>query len=578
MISATKETLNVFFTGNLRFIVPFFQRSYVWKQENWETLWDHLLKVSERQKQSVSSEHFIGTIMTKEQETKRIGQEKKDLIDGQQRLTTFSILLKAIATTTKGNGDYTKLKAITNAFVVIEDSKGKKYARIEHSKNDREYFEAVMFDADCTELKNQDHGILKSYRFFLDRLKDFSDEQLDGLKDLILSNVSVISMLLSASDDEQEMFDTINSLGARLTTGELLKNFIFKEKAIQHMYEPNWSQVFEEDDDVIRFWNREKTAGRVKRNNMELLLYCYLIIKTKSEVKLEELFKEYKKWLGEKSIPEKTEFLEELKEYAKLYRNFPEGTQLNEIAFADDEKRFFHVIENLEITTVYPLVLYIYKNLEEEQDKFNNLKRLEAYLVRRNICGLTTKNYNNLFIQIIRNIEAMGGIAADSLDQVLSDFTEDSNKFPQDIELREAFLEEDISNANAREILFCIALYQLNNGYQDRTKLSAASYSVEHILPQKWEEHWEVGSVDENFKLNRRRKLKTLGNLTLVTRQLNSKLKNASWEKKKTHFREYSLLKITTPYLELPIWNESTIDGRASDLSAIALDVWKRNV
>lgn len=576
MINATKETLNSFFSQNLQYVVPFFQRPYVWDDENWETLWEHLLKIIERSQKNIKTEHFIGTLITKQQEIQRIGEIKLDLIDGQQRLTTFSLLLKAIANSAKGDGDFKKLKDKTNELVVFEDSRGHKFIRIEHSRNDKAYFEAILLDQNIGDFKNQEHKILRAYNFFLDKLKDYSDEQLDNLKTVITNNVPVISMLLSANDDEQEIFDTINSLGIRLTTGELLKNFIFKESALRDLYDTHWHQVFEEDDDVITFWNREKTAGRVKRNNLELLLYCYLIIKTKTEVKLEELFKEYKKWLTEKTVGEKYEFLQELKEYASIYRNFPEGAQLNEIAFAEDEKRFFHVIENLEITTVYPLVLYIYNKFSQDQVRIENIKYLESYLVRRNVCRLTTKNYNNIFIQIIRSIDESDVIENDSLKTVLTAFTEDSNKFPNDTDFATAFSQEALSNVNAREILFGIALYQLNSSYADINKLSSASYSVEHMLPQKWEPNWSTGVMDENFKLQRNKKLKTLGNLTLVTKPLNSKMKNTGWANKKVHLKEYSKLKITTPYLDFNEWNETTIENRAIDLSETALLIWEK--
>jgi len=576
MINATKETLNSFFTGGLQYVVPFYQRSYVWNEENWEILWEHLTKVVERTGQSIKTEHFIGTLITKQQQSERIGEVKLDIIDGQQRLTTFAILLKAISATAKCDGEYKKLKEKTNELVVFEDARGDSFIRIEHSKNDNEYFKAIMLDKDLSLLKNQDHKILASYRYFLSMLKDYSDEQLEQLKTIILSCVPVISMLLAANDDEQEIFDTINSLGTRLTTGELLKNFIFKETEIRDMYDSYWFQVFEEDDDVIDFWNKDKTAGRIKRNNIELLLYCYLIIKTKNEVKLEDLFKEYKKWLNKKTIDEKKLFLIELKEYANIYLKFPEGTQLNEFSFSETEKRFFHVIENLEITTVYPLVLYIYKNLSDDSAKLDNLALLESYLVRRNVCRYTTKNYNNLFIQIIRNIEDSGPIKRESLFNVLSGFTEDTNKFPNNTEFELAFSEEAMTNINAREILFCIALYQINNDLQDNKKLSSSSYSVEHILPQKWETNWSVLGMDENFKIKRNKKLKTLGNLTLVTKNLNSKMKNTAWINKKKHLKEFSSLKITTPYIELNDWEESSIDNRAKDLSSTALLVWKK--
>jgi len=374
MINANKELLNSFFTSNLQYIVPFFQRTYVWDEDNWEILWEHISQIAQKTNGPHNDEHFIGTLITKQQVSERIDESKRDLIDGQQRLTTIALLLKAIATKATGQGDYIKLKDKANELLLFENSRGEKFLRIEHSRNDKEYFEAIMHDGDLSKLNNQEHKILKCYKFFKDKLKDFSDDQLENLRTIILSNVPVISMLLSDKDDEQEIFDTINSLGVKLTTGELLKNYIFKEKELQSLYESHWHDVFEEDEEQIEFWNKNKTSGRIIRTNIEILLYCYLIIKIRSDVKLEKLFIAYKNWLSGKSQDDKKDFLEELKRYATIYYNFPDSSELNEISFSQEQERFFHIIENLEITTVYPLILFIYDKLPIRQPVFNYLK------------------------------------------------------------------------------------------------------------------------------------------------------------------------------------------------------------
>lgn len=275
MINANKDHLKSYFTSNLQYVVPFFQRSYVWEEDNWDAFWDHLIMIAEK----TNSEHFIGTLITKQQIAERIGEEKRDLIDGQQRLTTISLLLKAIADKATGQGDYKKLKDLANGLVVFENVMGDKFIRIEPSKNDKEYFEAIMFDKDLSKLNNQEHKILKCFRYFQKKLNGLTDEKLEQLRNIILNNVPVISMLLSANDDEQEIFDTINSLGVKLTTGELLKNFIFKDKELQKFYETHWYEVFEYDEEQIEFWNKDKTSGRMVRTNIEVLLYCYLIIR-----------------------------------------------------------------------------------------------------------------------------------------------------------------------------------------------------------------------------------------------------------------------------------------------------------
>ncbi|MBL7911666.1 MAG: DUF262 domain-containing protein [Bacteroidia bacterium] len=575
MINANKELLNSFYSNNLQYVVPFFQRAYVWDVDNWDILWDQINRIADKTQPNPKNEHFIGTLITKQRLSNAIGEVKLDLIDGQQRLTTFSLVLKAISKMATGAGTYSKLKEKTNELVVFENSKGEKFLRIEHSKNDKEYFEAIMFDEDIDKLNNQDHKILRCYRHYLAKLKNFDDAQLDTLKTVILGNVPVISMLLSANDDEQEIFDTINSLGVRLTTGELLKNFIFSDVAVRPEFDTLWEPVFEDDEEQIIFWNEQKTSGRVKRTNIEVLLYCYLIIQKKSAVELEKLFSEYKNWLNLKDTKEKLAFLKDLKDYASIYFEFPEGTTLNELSFSQDEERFFHIIEHLEITTVYPLILYIYKHVSDKKTRVQLLGILESYLIRRNICRATTKNYNNLFIQIIGKLSDLGKVTVTNLKTILTTFTEDTNKFPSDTEFADAFLTQGLSNANAREILYCISLFQIHDPKNDIKKLSSSSYSTEHIMPQKWTTHWSKKGMSDLAKHARDKKVKTLGNLTLVTGVLNSSMKNSAWSDKKKALKEHSKLKITTDYINSSSWDEDKIEARAKDLANIALKIWK---
>ena len=576
MINANKEKLITFFSSGVQYVVPFFQRSYVWDEENWEILWDHVDRTSKAiANGNVQREHFIGTLITKQREAQAVGENKLDLIDGQQRLTTFALLLKAIAETASGEEPFTKLAEKTNELVIFEDARGQKFNRLEHSKNDKQYFDAVMNGGDLPSLPNQYHRILLCFEYFKDKLENYSDDNLDRLKSIILNNVPLISMLLSANDDEQEIFDTINSLGVRLTTGELLKNYIFSDTEIRPYYSTLWEPVFEEDEEQIEFWNKNKTSGRFTRTNVEVLLYCYLIIQKKTPVELDRLFKEYKIWLKDKSLEEKISILEDIKRNAELFFSFPDSTALNQIGFSNHEARFFHLIENFEITTVYPLILFIYGKISDREVLKEMLRIIESYIARRQVCKLTSKNYNNVFIKIIKDLEDIGEVSPEALETILSEFTEDGNRKPNDTEFVRSFAEQPISNKNANEVLFCIALYQVNTVMNDVQSLSSGSYSVEHMMPQKWEENWFVDGMDENAKLERNRKIRTLGNLTLVTQPLNSSMKNGPWIQKQDSLKNHSMLKLTTDYTDQPDWNESEIDARANDLASVALKIWR---
>ena len=571
MINATKEKLASFFQANLQFEIPFFQRQYVWEEENWKELWEHLEYELNEYRANKNSEHFIGTIITKHKEGESLGQNIMALIDGQQRLTTISLLLKAIANSS--TGEIPLLKDNVNALLKFKDSWGNEHIRLIHSKNDREYYYAIINDTDLSKLSDKENKILCAYNFFIESLSGFSDLDREALKNILLNAVPIISMMLAKDDDEQEIFDTINSLGVRLTTGELLKNHIFSQKEIQGLYSSFWFKVFEEEEDVMKFWNKKKTSGRIPRANIEVLLYAYLIIKTGKEVKLDTLFKEYKIWLKNKSLKEKKEFLNELKICAEIYYEFPEGDDLKQLSFDETEKRFFHVIENLEITTVLPLVLFIYKTEKKLEPRNKMLVILESYLVRRNVCRLTTKNYNKLFIQIIEDILKEGGLSIKSLMKVLQSFKDDTNKFPTDLEFTDAFYSAQMSNANAREILFCIALFQVRDALKDVNVLKSI-YTTEHIMPIKWEANWSKKSMNDLAKLQRGKKIKTLGNLTLVTGKLNSTMQNSGWQTKKNFLLKHSMLKITTNYLSKNDWNESEIEKRAKDLAEMGLKIW----
>lgn len=154
-------------------------------------------------------------------------------------------------------------------------------------------------------------------------------------------------------------------------------------------------------------------------------------------------------------------------------------------------------------------------------------------------------------------------------------FTEDTNRFPSDAEFRDAFSTEPISNANAREILFHISLYKIHNPQNDVRRLSSSSYSTEHMMPQKWETNWNEDNLNDIESLQRHKKLRTLGNLTLVTKSLNSHMKNVAWEQKKIALKEHSFLNITTDYIDNEYWNEDKINERANDLADAALQIWK---
>jgi uncharacterized protein with ParB-like and HNH nuclease domain len=577
VVNAQKDYLKSFFQGTIRYVVPFYQRAYVWEEDNWDVLWDNLWQLSIDVATEKTAEHFIGTLITKQRRAQSIDDNSFDLIDGQQRLTSITLLLKAIADST--TGELPNLRSFVSGLLAFQDARGRHHYRIEHNRVDGPHFEAILSGTEGLDAPPPEHRLGRAYRYFLAKVQGLTDEQRETLVNVIVSRVAVISMLLSETDDEQVIFDTINSLGVKLTTAELLKNYIFKEPKTRSLYDSHWQNVFEADDDLTQFWNANKTAGRLLRANIEVLMYCYLIMTVKREVRLDRLFKEYKDWLQDKDVDQRVDVLIELKELAEIYFGLPAGDDLAELRFREHEKRFFYVIDNLNITTAYPLILFLYRNFHGEV-RIQQLRVLESYLVRRNLCRLTTKNYNNLFISLLQKLDEKrlaGDLTPQSLYDLLVGFNDATNLFPVDTAVTQAFSGTLLSNQHARVILFAIALHQQDSDLHDSPKLSPSSYSVEHIMPKAWEAHWSSGEMTRAAKDDRSGRILTLGNLTLVTKRLNSSLRNGPWSEKRETLRKFSSLRMTTEYLKSEEWSEETIQARGSDLAAEALTIWSRS-
>lgn len=589
MLSANKEKLQSFLMGSNQFVIPFFQRSYVWQTDSWSELWENIIEEYWQLKGGNQiSEHFIGTVIIKQRDTERVGSLEYDLIDGQQRLTTVCLLLRAFYDVTEDQN----LKNWIKTLLVFTDSYGQENIRISHSRVDREYFQEILLNPDNNsdlwsefqELKLEElekkldvfNRIKGGYLYFRKLIEnDAEKSDIRTYVTIILEKLPVIHMALSKEDDVQQIFDTINSLGVKLTTAELLKNFLYSNKSIINLYDECWYSVFEADEDAIDFWNRERTSGRVRRTTVELFLYSYLVILKESNVKMESLFKEFKNHLKNKPGEELEFFAKELKSFAMVYQELPDGENLSEISFVEHEKRFFHVIREFEITTIFPLILYIFKKVKDAMERVRILNILESYLTRRTICKLTTKNYNNLFLSLLADVKKMEAITGENIKVELLKFTEVTNRFPDNEEFKKAFHSSTLINKYSREVLYCIALFQLNHDYTDNPKLNLGGFSVEHMMPKKWRNHWH-NLPDGGDEQLRDYKLLTLGNLTMVKGKLNSAMRDANWDKKKEALRHYSTLRQTTDYLGKEDWNETEMTTRAETLYHAAAQIWKR--
>ena len=563
-----KSTIDQLFNGTRVFVIPFYQRSYVWSQEHWERFLDDMILVGHKKE-----DYFLGSIILKQAltNTSRKG-DYKIVIDGQQRLTTIAIFLKVLYMLRDENPWFER------KFILPDNT----YA-ICHSQIDRHDFETIMSLNECKPIEGKSN-IIGAYNYFRENI-DIS--QLDMSR--VLHNVQIIDIVIGDNDDEQQIFDTINSLGVDLTTAELLKNHLFDEDSLSD-YETLWKPAFEKDGECIEFWGKPLLKGRKKQINVEAFLNAFLQIKVHdpalnvpTDEKVEyskstRLFISYKKFIASYFSGKEMEFIKDLADYAKIYyESFNPEIVNTTLTYLPGIDRINFLIFATDSTTMIPFVMYVIKNVKDEDEKIKIFNYLEAYIVRRMICRKTTKSYSDLFSEnlILSEIKT-----ADALIEYINKKGETNNlAMPNNAELLRCFKDSEHPNYRGLSILYMLESKMRDDPNLSTQLLKYTSYTLEHLMPQKWMQHWPLspdGDADERNHI-----IKTLGNFTIITQPLNSAVSNERWEIKvngkngKGGLKAYAKELLTLEgVLDLNIWEEKSITTRSMWLASKASQVW----
>ena len=568
-MDAGKRTINDIFNGNRILEIPFFQRAYVWSDDQWERLLEDMENVSQ-----TSKPYFLGSVILKQQPTNtgnKVG-DKRTLIDGQQRLTTLSIFFKVLSLKSGDNYEFNRMFKLRDLIA------------IQHNHNDIEAYELVMNLNELKELAGTDN-ITQAYTYFKVNL---NADKLDINN--ILAKILFVGIDLDENEDEQQIFDTINSLGVKLTTAELLKNYFFNRDEIS-TYTTYWKNVFENDEETKNYWDREITAGRLKREFIDLFFFSYLQIKiqdknlnvkTEDKIefsKVEQLFESYKKFIKDYLNNDKKSILSEIKDYALLFQeNFDYDIIESDLTNNSGIERINAIIFGLDTSTLIPYVLFVLKNVSNDNNRNELFDFLETYIMRRMVAHANTKNYNQLFTDRLINNEIL---SKSKFLEFLEGQSDKVNFLPSDDELKIGFESSYLINKQSAGILYFIETKIRNRQLQSTQLLGINKYSLEHLMPKKWENNWGKLSSQED-KIKRNRKLLTLGNLTIITQALNSTIRDANWTVKlkgkadKKGLNTYSAgLETISSYFSLDEWNEQIIEQRAEFLYEKAKDIWK---
>ena len=569
-MDAHKAIITNIFNNSTLIEVPFFQRPYVWKEELWERLLEDMEFVVKTKKP-----HFLGSVILKEGRKPGQGElfaDCKTVVDGQQRLTTFIIFMKVLCLKTGQTALFDSQFRIMGQGIALR-----------HGKNDVAAFEKVTSMTTAKKIEEDNSRIIEAFNYFIDNM---DETKLDIIT--IFSNAQFVRIDLDATEDEQQIFDTINSLGVSLTTSELLKNYFFNRDTIQE-YEDKWVSVFEKDEDTKSYWDREVEVGRTKRAMIDIFFDAYfqLFIQDKSYnisnedkllyARIDHLAQSYQHFINTYCNGDKNVILSSLKEYAECFAKTFNPEWCNEsIPATYGVERINIVIFGLKNSTMIPYLLYAVKNVNNLND-FNRICGiLESYMIRRMIVKATAKNYNNLFTSFIANQI----IDPDELAQKLMSGKDVSTYYPSDDEIKDGFENSKMYNLQTKGILYLMES-GIRPAISSTSLLGFHNYSLEHLMPKKWRNNWKACASEKEEK-ERDSKLLTLGNLAIIPQSLNASIRDADWKTKKAGKKDKTGLSVCAAglitlhdALDKDVWNEEEISDRATWLSGEALKLWK---
>jgi len=589
-------TLNLkeIFSQDRRHVVPLFQRPYVWKKdEQWEPLWDDIRELAERvMTDGKSRPHFLGAIVLDQQNTTTGQIEMRLVIDGQQRLTTMQLLLEAFCDLCKeldADKHHRALLKLTRNDDPMSDEPDEKF-KVWPTQVDQDTFRSVMNCESPTDLSTVfesedgvtvDNPIANAYSFFYQMFSDWLQDseqdtqvKIDALLIALREHLRFVVIDLEEDDDAQLIFETLNARGTPLLPSDLVKNYILhradtENKKVEVLYNKYWKKF----DSNASYWRRTTGRGHAKRHRLDIFLQHYLSLKTLDSVTTAHLYRVFQDYADSKDVEE---VLVDVQRLSKVYRR---------ISKADESYRggmFVSRLTALDLTTAYPVLLYLFDRYSEDADLLNSIvEKIESFLIRRMVCQLNTRGYNTLFVEMLQTLAKNPDSPAEAVDQFLNSGDSESTRWPDDDEFRQAWSTVPVYRVLTRKrtkMLLAACELELRSGKSEQIELPT-KLTIEHVLPSRWKKHWPVPDDVEDeseFEEQRDHIKHTIGNLTLVTGKLNPSISNKDWDSKRPALVKHSILRLNNELTERDVWNEDAIRHRADELFVLATRVWPR--
>lgn len=539
-----------------RFIIPVYQRNYDWKMEHCKQLYDDLVKIIRQNRKS----HFFGSIVSVQSESGTM--EEFLIIDGQQRLTTISLLLLAIyhllSSGKMVSRDHQLTDKILKKYLIDEYEPEEKRIKLKPIKNDQKAF-GILFDQD--EEYIPDSNLTINYRYFYDRIQH-GELDIDELFDAICK-LEIINISLNHEDNPQLIFESLNSTGLNLSEGDKIRNYIL-------MGLPNDQQTkFYE-----KYWNRIESYTDY---DVSSFVRDYLSIKQQSTPNMNSVYPTFKKYVEDAEVADIEPLLKDLLEYAKRYAFLIKGGHSDERL-----NSCIYRLNRLSTSVTRPFLLEVIRLSESGALTADELIEVfhftESYLFRRAICDLPTNALNKIFLLLHREIIRFDGDESHYVEKfkyaLLS--KRERTRFPSDEEFAECMSTRNVYGMNPKNKLYLFE--RLENSETSETKdvwghLDRGEYSIEHIMPQHLTAAWIV-SLGDNYEAIHTNWLHRLANLTLTA--YNSRYSNSPFAEKRDmpHGFKDSGLRINQWVGRKEQWGLPELEERDQLLKNTVIGIW----
>lgn len=554
--------------GDIQYILPHFQREYAWEKENWRTLIEDIFSIYENYEPHSPPEHFLGAMVVINDGTRAGTIPAFKLVDGQQRLTTISILLSALAFIVKERDASKSLYKKIRKQIINPDEEGElRYKIMPTTKyGDREVFFAIVDEKDT--LPQNDSRIPTAFAYLAKELNtriEVNDIDPEQLFIVITNCLHVVFINLDNRERPYEIFESLNAKGKPLTQPDLVRNYIamrLPEDRQRDIFENHWSKI----EHLLR---ENRTVARI--GELTAFLRHYLAFQNGKLPNKDHVYARFRDRI-EREYPTADTFIEEIRQlhdFAVIYDRFlrPENEPNPAIRKAIER------LNILETRTAYPFLMAAYSSMQhgetEIQDFIAGLHILENYIIRRYLAGEPTNYTNKMFPTLWREIEPTA--FASSLKVALL-----RKNYPSDETLQKIIPLQKLYDK--RQTAKLVLILSSINAHLSRNSggytILDGEATIEHIMPQQLSPEWKMDLGKHHDEIHREL-LNTLGNLTLVTREWNSSLSNSNFAKKQQKLSRHALLLNQRYFDTVTKWDGESIEARTQWLTQQVMAVWQ---